>query len=115
MRSQSSLSSLSSTDRLPPPNRLKNESRGNNTEASDAFPPIDGKFTNDDLLAIREVLLPILMLIPYDQLMAVHPLTELITSPVRYSANHGTTFLRPLRLPLYDLSIADDATTVVRV
>ena len=69
-------------------------------EASDAFPPIDGKPTNDDLLAIREVLLPILMLIPYDQLTAIHSLTGLITSPAGYSANHGTTFLRPQCLPL---------------
>ena len=82
-------------------------------EASDAFPPIDGKPTNDDLLAIQEVLLPILMLIPYDQLMAIHSLTGLITSPGRYSANHGTTFPRPQRLPLYDLTKTDNATTVV--
>ena len=84
-------------------------------EASDAFPPIDGKPTDDDLLAIREVLLPILMLIPYDQLTAIHSLTGLITSPARYSVDHGTSFPRPKRLPLYDLTIADDATTVVRV
>ena len=32
-------------------------------EASDAFPPIDGKPTDDDLLAIWEVLLPILLFI----------------------------------------------------
>ena len=51
-------------------------------EASDAFLPIDGKPTDDDLLAIREVLLPILMLIPYNRLTAVHSLTGLITSPV---------------------------------
>ncbi len=35
-------------------------------EAFDVFPPIKGKPTNDDLLAIREVLLPILMVIPFD-------------------------------------------------
>ena len=50
-------------------------------EASNAFPPIDGKPTNDDLLAIQEVLLPILMMIPYNQLTVVHSLTGLITSP----------------------------------
>ena len=84
-------------------------------EASDAFPPIDGKPTNDDLLAIQKVLLLILMLIPYNQMTAIHSLTGLITSPVRYSANHGTTFPRPQHLPLYDLTIADNATTVVQV
>ena len=82
-------------------------------EASDAFPPIDGKPTDDDLLAIRKVLLLILMLIPYDQLTAVHSLTGLITSPARYSSDHGASSPRPKRLPLYDLTIAADATTVV--
>ena len=84
-------------------------------EANDAFPPIDGKPTGYDLLAIREVLLPILMLIPYNQLTASHSLTGLITSPACYSADYGTSFPRPKCLPLYDLTIADDATTVVQV
>jgi len=35
-------------------------------EAFDIFPPIKGKLTDDDLLAIREALLPILMVIPFD-------------------------------------------------
>ena len=35
-------------------------------EARDAFPPLEGKPTDDDLLSIRETLLPILMEIPYD-------------------------------------------------
>jgi hypothetical protein len=30
-------------------------------EARDSFPPIEGKLTDDDLLSIREMLLPILM------------------------------------------------------
>ncbi len=85
-------------------------------EASEAFTPIDGKPTDDDLLAIREKVLPILMMIPYDQLTAVHSLTGLITNKVRYMAEHGNAaFLRPTRLPLYDTNIADDAKTVVRV
>jgi hypothetical protein len=37
-------------------------------EAFNVFPPIEGKPTNDDLLAIREVLLPILMVIPFNLL-----------------------------------------------
>ncbi len=35
-------------------------------EARDAFPPLEGKPTDDNLLAIRETLLLILMEIPYD-------------------------------------------------
>jgi hypothetical protein len=84
-------------------------------EARDAFPPIEGKPTDNNLLSIRETLLPILMEIPYDQLGGVHSLTGLLTDPARYAANRGATFVCPTRLPLYDGSIANDATTVVRV
>ena len=85
-------------------------------EARDAFPPLEGKPTDDDLLSIRETLLPILMEIPYDQLGGVHSLTAIITDGVRYAADHGgNAFKRPVRLPLYDGGIKDDATTVVRV
>ena len=85
-------------------------------EARDAFPPLEGKPTDDELLSIRETLLPILMEIPYDQLGGVHSLTAIITDGMRYAADHGgNAFKRPVRLPLYDGSIADDATTVVRV
>jgi len=85
-------------------------------EARDAFPPLEGKPTDDDLLSIRETLLPILMEIPYDQFGGVHSLTAIITDGVRYAADHGgNAFKRPVRLRLYDGSIKDDATTVVRV
>jgi hypothetical protein len=85
-------------------------------EARDAFPPIKGKPTDDDLLLIREMLLPILMEVPYNQLGGVHSLTSLIMDDMRYAAEHGgNSFKRPIRLPLYDTSIKDDATTVVCV
>jgi hypothetical protein len=35
-------------------------------EAYDTFPPLKGKPIDKDLLAIRETLLPLLMVIPYD-------------------------------------------------
>ena len=85
-------------------------------EARDAFPPLEGKPTDDDLLSIRETLLLILMEIPYDQLGSVHSLTAIVTDAVCYAAEHGGhAFLRPARIPLYDSSIVDDATTVIRV
>ncbi len=85
-------------------------------EARDAFPPLEGKPTDDNLLLIWETLLLILMEIPYDQLWGVHSLTAIITDGVRYAADHGgNAFRRPARLPLYDDNIADDATTVVRI
>jgi hypothetical protein len=85
-------------------------------EARDAFPPLDRKPTDDDLLSIRETLLPILMEVPYDQLGGVHSLTSLIMEDMRYATEHGgNSFKCPVRLPLYDTSIKDDATTVIRV
>jgi len=60
-------------------------------EAYDTFPPLEGKPSDDDLLVIRETLLPLLMVIPYDQLNGVH------------------------FLPLYNKNIATDTTTVIRV
>ena len=85
-------------------------------EAYDTFPPLEGKPTDDDLLAIREALLPLLMVIPYDQLNGIHSLTAILTEAAKYEAEHGNTiFVHPTHLPLYDKNIADDATTVVRV
>jgi hypothetical protein len=85
-------------------------------EARDSFPPIKGKPTDDDLLLIQEMLLPILMEIPYDQLGGIHSLTAILWDIVTYAADHGgNAFKRPIQLPLYDGNIADDATTVIRV
>ena len=85
-------------------------------EATEAFTPIEGKPTDDDILAIRKNLLPLLMDIPYDLLGGVHSLTGLITEATTYAAEHGNfAFVRPTRLPLYDANIPDNATTVVRV
>jgi hypothetical protein len=85
-------------------------------EARDTFPPIKGKPTDNDLQLIYKNLLPILMEIPYNQLGGTHSLVGILTDATRYAANHGgATFVRPLRLPLYDGTIADDATTVVRI
>ncbi len=82
----------------------------------DTFPPIKGKPTDDDLQLIHRILLPILMEIPYNQLGGTHFLVGILTEATRYAADHGgATFVRPLRLPLYNMTIADDATTVIRV
>jgi hypothetical protein len=85
-------------------------------EACKAFPPFEGKPTDNNLMAIRVSLLPILMEIPYNQLRGVHSLMAILTDLLRYAANYGgTTFRRPARLPLYDKNIADNDTTVVHV
>jgi hypothetical protein len=83
-------------------------------EAHDTFPPIKGKPTDNDLQSIRKKILSILMEIPYHQLGVTHSLVGILTDATRYAANHGSaTFVRPLQLPLYNATIADNATTVV--
>jgi hypothetical protein len=62
-------------------------------EAHDTFPPLEGKPYNDDLLAIWETLLPLLMVIPYDQLKGVHSLTAILTKTVKYKDNYGAKFV----------------------
>jgi hypothetical protein len=85
-------------------------------EARDSFPPIEGKLTDDNLLLIREMLLPILMEIPYNQLGGIHSITAILMDTVMYAADHGSNaFKCPVRLLLYDGSIADEATTVHRI
>jgi hypothetical protein len=85
-------------------------------EAYDTFPPLEGKPNDNNLLAIRETLLPLLMVIPYDQLLGVHSLMAILAEAAKYEAdNSGAKFSRPSCLPLYDKNIADDATTVVCV
>ncbi len=85
-------------------------------EAYDTFPPLEGKPTDNDLFAIRETLLPLLMIIPYNQLNGIHSLTAILAEAAKYEAEHGNTkFVRPTCLPLYDKNIANDATTVVCV
>jgi hypothetical protein len=61
-------------------------------EALDSFPPLKGKPSNNDLLAIREILLHLLMAIPYDQLNRVHSLIAILTKANKYEANHGANF-----------------------
>ncbi len=43
-------------------------------DAFEVFPPIKGKPTDDDLFANREVLLPLLVIIPFDAVGGVHSL-----------------------------------------
>jgi hypothetical protein len=85
-------------------------------EAYNSFPPIKGKPTNDDLLAIKEAILLLLMVIPYDLLTGVHSLTAILMEAGKYEAYHGNhTFVHPSHLPLYDATIDNDATMVICV
>jgi hypothetical protein len=78
--------------------------------------PLVGKPTDNDLLTIRETLLPLLMAIPYDQLLGVHSLTAILTEAAKYKANQDASkFVRPSCFPLYDRNIANNAMAIVHV
>jgi hypothetical protein len=69
-------------------------------EVRDTFPPIKGKPSDDNLLLVRETLLPILLEIPFNQLGGVHSLTAILMDPTRYAADHGgATFVVPSACP----------------
>ena len=56
------------------------------------------------------------MVIPFDAVGGIHSLTALLMDEAKYATAHGgNKFVRPVRLPLYDERIADDAPTVVCV
>ena len=60
-------------------------------EATEAFAVIEGKPSDDDILAIRKTLLPLLMDISFDLVGGVHSLTGLITKTTTYEATTVTT------------------------
>jgi hypothetical protein len=55
-------------------------------KAHDSSPPFEGKPTDNDLLAIQETILPLLMVIPYDQLNGVNSLTAILTKAATNTA-----------------------------
>ncbi len=64
-------------------------------EAFDIFPPLEGKPMDDDLLAIREALLPILMVIPFNAVGGVHSLTALLMDEAKRQVLQGDRAVRP--------------------
>ena len=53
------------------------------------------------------------MVILYNQLGETHSLVAILTKATKYEANHGNKKCTSQTLPLYDDTIANDATTVV--
>ena len=82
-------------------------------EAAAAVTPIVGNPTDDDLTAIREILTPLLLGVPYDT-AGPHNLVGLIMPKAAYRSAYSVAFKYPARPELYDGNIADDATPVVR-
>jgi hypothetical protein len=82
------------------------------TTTAASFQPIVGQPTDDDLTAIRDLLYPLLLDIPYDE-AGTHNLIGLIEPTTTYTATWGNPFPIPPRPPTYP-AVPDDATAVVR-
>ena len=80
--------------------------------AAAAFPTITGQPTDDNLTALRDVLYPLLLDIPYD-MNGPDNLIGIIEPVALYMATWGQAFVPPARPPAYPV-IADDASAVVR-
>ena len=78
------------------------------------FEPISGQPSDSDLTKIRDVVVPLLLQIPYEETGAVHNLNGLIRPEAAYITRYGAAFPKPARIGAYDPSIDDDATDVVR-
>ena len=79
--------------------------------AATAFPPIAGQPTDDDLTAMKDILYPLLLDIPYND--PDNNLIGLIEPLATYIATWGQAFPIPVQPPAYP-AIADNATAVVR-
>jgi len=82
------------------------------SSAAASFQPIVGQPTDDDLTALRDILYPLLLEIPYDE-PGTHNLIGLIEPTTSYTSTWGAAFPIPDRPPTYPV-IANDATPVVR-
>ena len=80
--------------------------------AATTFQPIVGQPSDDDLTALRDVLYPLLLDIPYDE-DGSHNLIGIVEPTTSYTNMWGAAFPIPARPPAYPV-IADDATPVVR-
>ena len=81
--------------------------------AAASFQPIQGQPTDDDLTALRDILYPLLLDIPYDEQQGGDNLIGLIEPTTAYTTTWGAAFPIPARPPAYP-AIADDASAVVR-
>jgi hypothetical protein len=75
-------------------------------EGYDSSLPLEEKPTVNNLLTIQKIILPLLVVIPYDQLNRIHSLTANLTEAIKYVADHGNAkFIQPSHLPLYDYTL----------
>ena len=85
---------------------------------TEAFTPIVGQPTDDDIFRMREILMPALNDLQYDMMPAPHAITHnlvgLIQETSSYSHTWSAPFVRPTRVAAYDVSIPETASSVVR-
>ena len=84
------------------------------TEASELFAAIVGQLKDTYLHELREVLLPILLDIPYDLAEGKQNLVGLISDDTDYSTDYGLRSVRLARKAAYDNTLAESANNVVR-
>ena len=78
------------------------------------FEQIDVQPSDTDLTRIREVVVPLLLQIPYKKTGGTHNLICLIWPMAAYTMRYGAEFAKPTRVGTYDTTIDDDDTAVVR-
>ena len=82
-------------------------------EASGIFTAIVGQPMDADLHEIHEVLLPILLDIPYDLAEGKQNLVGIISDDTNYNTDYGLSFLRLAQKAAYDDTLAENANNVI--
>ena len=82
--------------------------------ATDDFEPIAGKPAVVDLTRMRKALMPLLLMIPFDETNGKHNLVGIIQTDEKYKQKYGIEFPVPGPDAAYDAAIKTDATNVER-
>ena len=78
------------------------------------FEPIDRKPSDTNLTRIQEAMAPLLLQILYNKTVAVHNLIGFIRQEAVYTTRYGAEFLESTRVGVYDATVDNNATAVVR-
>ena len=77
------------------------------------FKPIDSQLSDTNLTQVWEVLVPLLLQIPYDKTGGTQNLIGLIQSVAEYTTRPGAKFAEPTFVGAYNATIDDNATAIV--
>ena len=81
----------------------------------ETYAPVEGQPSVLDLFSLREILTTLLLPIGYDGKKGIHNLFGLIMNEDAYRARHGSKFLTPSCLAIYNVDIPIDASNSVWV